>query len=139
MRWAFSLLFRVFFDTGDGYLEGVVIDCHLIPPQRGLFIATQINGNWRAIKQALNDHPLTSIVLSEGVVMAGSAEGILRSTDATKTWEKASEGLAIPYIRWMASSSNHCHAYPEYESHDTDDLFVPDSPPVLSVLSTEVD
>jgi hypothetical protein len=70
----------------------------------GLFIATQTNGDWSVIKQALNDQPLTSIVVSEGVVLVGSAGGILRSTDDAKTWEKASGGHTIPCIRWMAAS-----------------------------------
>jgi hypothetical protein len=70
----------------------------------GLFIATQTNGNWRVIKQALNDQPLTSIVVSEGVVLVGSAEGIWRSTDKGRSWKAANEGLAIPYVRWIAAS-----------------------------------
>jgi photosystem II stability/assembly factor-like uncharacterized protein len=70
----------------------------------GLFIATQTNGNWTVIGQALNEQPLTSIAVSEGVVLAGSAEGIWRSTDKGKTWKAANEGLAIPYVRWIAAS-----------------------------------
>ena len=70
----------------------------------GLFIATQTNGNWTLIRQALNEQPLTSIAVSEGVVLAGSAEGIWRSTDKGKTWKAANEGLAIPYVRWIAAS-----------------------------------
>jgi len=70
----------------------------------GLFIATQTNGNWTLIGQALNEQPLTSIAVSEGVVLAGSAEGIWRSTDKGKTWKAANEGLAIPYVRWIAAS-----------------------------------
>ena len=70
----------------------------------GLFIATQTNGNWTVTGQALNELPLTSIAVSEGVVLAGSAEGIWRSTDKGKTWKAANEGLAIPYVRWIAAS-----------------------------------
>ena len=70
----------------------------------GLFIATQTNGNWTVIGQALNEQPLTSIAVSEGVVLAGSAEGIWRSTDKGKTWKAANEGLAIHYVRWIAAS-----------------------------------
>jgi hypothetical protein len=70
----------------------------------GLFIATQTNGNWTVIGQALNEQPLTGIAVSEGVVLAGSAEGIWRSTDKGKTWKAANEGLAIPYVRWIAAS-----------------------------------
>ena len=70
----------------------------------GLFTATKTNGNWTVVGQALNEQPLTSIAVSEGVVLAGSAEGIWRSTDKGKTWKAANEGLAIPYVRWIAAS-----------------------------------
>ena len=70
----------------------------------GLFIATQTNGNWTVIGKALNEQALTSIAVSEGVVLAGSVEGIWRSTDKGKTWKAANEGLAIPYVRWIAAS-----------------------------------
>jgi photosystem II stability/assembly factor-like uncharacterized protein len=71
----------------------------------GLFIATQSNGNWTVSGQALNGEPLTSVAVSEGVLLAGSAEGIWRSTDHGKTWKKTNGGLSIPYVRWMAAES----------------------------------
>lgn len=70
----------------------------------GLFIATQTNGNWTVIGQALNEQPLTSIAVYEGVGLAGSAEGIWRATDGGKTWKAANDGLTIPYVRWIAAS-----------------------------------
>jgi hypothetical protein len=71
----------------------------------GLFIATQSNGNWTVSGQALNGEPLTSVVVSEGVLLAGSVEGIWRSADNGKSWEKTNGGLSIPYVRWMAAES----------------------------------
>lgn len=71
----------------------------------GLFIATQSNGNWVLSEQALKDQALTSVAVSERVVLAGSTEGIWRSSDNGKTWGKANSGLAIPYVRWIAASS----------------------------------
>ena len=72
----------------------------------GLFIATQNNGHWTVIGQALNDQPLTSLATSGEVILAGSTEGIWRSTDKGKTWLAASAGLEIPYVRWLAASSS---------------------------------
>lgn len=69
----------------------------------GLFIATQSNGHWTVNGQALKDHPLTSIAFSEGVILAGSAEGIWRSADNGKTWMAANDGLEIRYVRWLAA------------------------------------
>jgi photosystem II stability/assembly factor-like uncharacterized protein len=71
----------------------------------GLFIATQTNGRWSATGQALHDQPLTSIAITGEVVLAGSTEGIWRSTDKGKTWMAAGEGLEIPYVRWLAAAS----------------------------------
>lgn len=71
----------------------------------GLFIATQTNGNWNIVRHALKEQPLTSIVVSGGVILAGTTEGIWRSTDNGQTWNKANKNLAIRYVRWMAAPS----------------------------------
>ena len=72
----------------------------------GLFVATQTNGNWTIVRQALKEQPLTSVVVSEGVILAGTKDGIWRSTDSGQTWNKANKNLAIRYVRWMAASTN---------------------------------
>jgi hypothetical protein len=52
----------------------------------GLFIATQTDGNWTIVRQALKEQPLTSVAVSKGVILAGTTEGIWRSTDNGQTW-----------------------------------------------------
>lgn len=71
----------------------------------GIFIATQTNGDWSVRGHALGDRTLTSITVSEEVVLAGSVEGLWRSTDAGKTWKPANEGLSVPYVRRLEASS----------------------------------
>jgi len=71
----------------------------------GLFVATQTDGNWTIIRQALKEQPLTSVVVSQGIILAGTTEGIWRSTDNGQTWNKANKNLTIRYVRWMAASS----------------------------------
>src|SRR5690606_17536606 len=44
----------------------------------------------------------TSVIAREGVILAGTTEGIFRSDDLGATWEIASTGLTIPHARWMA-------------------------------------
>jgi hypothetical protein len=51
----------------------------------GLFIATQNHGHWSVTGQALNDQPLTSLAISEEVVLAGSTDGHLRSKPRGRT------------------------------------------------------
>lgn len=70
----------------------------------GLFIATQIDGSWSVVRQALNDQPLTSVAVSGGSVLAGSTEGVWRSTDRGKSWSRSDEGLAIRRVRWVEAS-----------------------------------
>ncbi|MHC4464622.1 MAG: WD40/YVTN/BNR-like repeat-containing protein [Planctomycetota bacterium] len=72
----------------------------------GLFIAAQTNGEWRIGGQALTEHSLTSVVVSEGIILAGTVDGIWRSYDKGKSWNKADKHLTIPYVRWLAGSSN---------------------------------
>ena len=71
----------------------------------GLFIVTQNNGEWNIVKHTLKDHSLTSIAVTEGIIMAGTKSGVRRSADNGQTWHEADQGLAIRYVRWMASSS----------------------------------
>jgi photosystem II stability/assembly factor-like uncharacterized protein len=70
----------------------------------GLFIVSQTEGEWNIVKHTLKDHSLTSIAVTEGVILAGTRDGVWRSTDNGRTWNESNRNLAIPYVRWMASS-----------------------------------
>ena len=71
----------------------------------GLFIATQTDGQWNVVKHTLKDHSLTSIAVTEGVILAGGRDGIWRSRDNGQTWTESNRNLGIRYVRWMASSA----------------------------------
>jgi photosystem II stability/assembly factor-like uncharacterized protein len=71
----------------------------------GLFIVTQTDGNWEIVKHTLNEKNLTSIAVSEGVIIAGTTDGIWRSSDNGKSWKESNDGLSIRHVRWIASSS----------------------------------
>jgi len=72
----------------------------------GLFIITQANGNWNIVGHSLTDKSLTGVVALEGVILAGTAEGIWRSTDNGRSWSEADATLAIRHVRCMAGSSD---------------------------------
>jgi len=71
----------------------------------GLFIATQTNGGWETVRHTLKEKALTSIAVSEGVIIAGTADGIWRSSDNVKSWHESNGRLSIRHARWIASSS----------------------------------
>ncbi len=71
----------------------------------GLFIAAQTDGQWHIVEHTLKDHSLTSVAVSRGVIVAGTRDGIWRSTDNGQTWTESNRDLAIRYVRWMASSA----------------------------------
>ena len=72
----------------------------------GLYIVSQANSNWNVVGHTLTDQSLTAVVTSEGVLLAGTAKGIWRSSDNGRSWSEAKEGLAILHVRWMAGSSD---------------------------------
>lgn len=71
----------------------------------GLFIVTQTDGQWNVVKHTLKDHSLTSVAVAEGVILAGTKDGIWRSVDNGRTWQESNRNLAIRYVRWMTSSA----------------------------------
>ena len=71
----------------------------------GLFIVTQTDGQWNIVKHTLKNQSLTSIAVTEGVILAGTRDGIWRSTDNGRSWNESNTNLAIRYVRWLASSS----------------------------------
>ena len=71
----------------------------------GLFIATQTNGDWEIIRHTLKGKALTSIAVSEGAIIAGTTDGIWRSSDNGKSWNESNGRLSIRHVRWIGSSS----------------------------------
>ncbi|MFQ5796894.1 MAG: hypothetical protein ACE5JP_17875 [Candidatus Bipolaricaulia bacterium] len=57
---------------------------------------------WRETSRGLTGHRVTSVIAREGVILVGSTDGVFRSDDLGNTWQKASTGLTIRHVRWMA-------------------------------------
>jgi photosystem II stability/assembly factor-like uncharacterized protein len=72
----------------------------------GLFIATQTDGQWHIVKHTLKEQSLTSVAVTGDVILAGSRDGIWRSTDNGRTWTESNRNLGIRYVRWMTSSAS---------------------------------
>ncbi len=70
----------------------------------GVFIVTQTNGDWEIVRHALKEKAITSIAASEGVIIAGTTDGLWRSSDNGKSWHESNNRLAIRHVRWIVSS-----------------------------------
>ena len=75
----------------------------LLATEHGLSICESEGGNWRESSRGLADHRVTSVIAREGVILAGTTDGIFRSDDSGKTWQEASLGLSTRHVRWLAN------------------------------------
>src|SRR6185503_8758633 len=67
-----------------------------------LVVCRQEGESWQEIRRGLAGHEVTSVIAREGVILAGTTEGVHRSDDLGRTWREASAGLLVPRVRWLA-------------------------------------
>lgn len=67
-----------------------------------IVFADHAGGRWRVIRRALAGKNVTAVIAREGVVIAGTTEGLLRSGDGGISWEAINNGLTHLHIRWLA-------------------------------------
>lgn len=70
--------------------------------RNGLAMAQHGDDGWQLEKFMLEGREVTSVIAREGVVLAGTRRGIVRSDDGGETWEPADSGLRIEHVRWLA-------------------------------------
>lgn len=68
----------------------------------GLVIGERNADGWHEIKRTLAQHHLTSVIAREGVILAGTTNGVFRSDNRGHSWQAASTGLTQRHIRWLA-------------------------------------
>lgn len=68
----------------------------------GLVVCRRDGDEWTESSRSLAGRRLTSVIAREGVILAGTPDGILRSGDLGSTWEEASAGLTTRHVRWLA-------------------------------------
>lgn len=74
----------------------------LIATEKGLVICERDGDNWRESIRGLTDKEVTSVIAREGVILAGTTEGVFRSDDLGESWQEAGNGLSIRHVRWLA-------------------------------------
>jgi photosystem II stability/assembly factor-like uncharacterized protein len=78
------------------------MDKLLLATESGLVICERDHGGWREIARRLAEHQVTSVIAREGVILAGTTQGVFRSDDLGQTWREASRGLTERRVRWLA-------------------------------------
>ncbi len=68
----------------------------------GVTIAEQQQAGWQVVGEGLAEHQVTTIIAREGVILAGTRDGIFRSDDGGQSWAEASRGLGVRHVRWLA-------------------------------------
>ncbi len=51
---------------------------------------------------ALEGHRVTSVMAREGVILAGTTQGVFRSENGGASWAEASRNITVRHVRWMA-------------------------------------
>src|SRR5690349_8043657 len=74
----------------------------ILATEQGIVICELKDKGWQESLHSLKDQHVTSVIAREGVVLAGTENGIFRSDDEGQTWEEASNGLTARHVRWMA-------------------------------------
>ncbi len=74
----------------------------IIGTGRGVSIVQRGACEWCEVRRGLVDQHVTSVIAREGVILAGTTNGIFRSDDVGQTWREASAGLTEQHVRWLA-------------------------------------
>jgi photosystem II stability/assembly factor-like uncharacterized protein len=74
----------------------------ILATDHGVVICKQEEGSWYESARSLADQQVTCVIAREGTILAGTKNGIFRSSDMGGSWTEASNGLTARHIRWMA-------------------------------------
>lgn len=74
----------------------------VLTTRQGFARCSLARDEWLPVSASLPDRSLTSLIAREGVILAGSPQGVLRSDDAGAHWRDASVGLTTLHVRWLA-------------------------------------
>src|SRR5437763_9238908 len=74
----------------------------ILASTNGAIVLERDRGAWRETARGLVDQRVTSVIAREGVILAGTTDGVFRSDDLGRTWQAASAGLAQRHVRWLA-------------------------------------
>ncbi len=74
----------------------------ILATRSGLVIARQEGADWRIERHTLADQQISSVIARQGVIIAGTPQGLLRSEDWGQSWQQINRGLDHLHVRWLA-------------------------------------
>jgi photosystem II stability/assembly factor-like uncharacterized protein len=77
-------------------------DMLLLATAHGFVTLARDGDGWREVLRGLEKQQVTSVIAREGVILAGTTDGVFRSDDLGHSWRAASAGLTHRHVRWMA-------------------------------------
>jgi photosystem II stability/assembly factor-like uncharacterized protein len=72
----------------------------LIGTNEGLILGD--GEDWVELERFLTGRKITSVIAREGVILAGTPDGVLRSDDGGGNWREVNVGLTNRHVRWLA-------------------------------------
>jgi photosystem II stability/assembly factor-like uncharacterized protein len=79
------------------------MDDHLfVATTTGLAICQHRDGDWHETDRGLRHQNVTSVIAREGVILAGTTDGVYFSDDLGRNWRSVSVGLTHRHVRWLA-------------------------------------
>ena len=72
-----------------------------IATDHGIVIFEQTTEGWEERGGGLTGQHITSITTQQGAILAGTRDGVQRSTDGCGTWWPVNDGLTEHHIRWI--------------------------------------
>src|SRR5678816_3234839 len=74
----------------------------LLATSNGLAVYERHQNTWRFTRRGMAGQEMLCVIAREGVILAGSRQGVWRSDDLGQSWHAASTGLTQPHVRWLA-------------------------------------
>jgi photosystem II stability/assembly factor-like uncharacterized protein len=68
----------------------------------GIYVHERRAAGWTQVRGGLDGRHVTSVTARSGSVLAGTREGVYRSSDLGQSWWPSSSGLGVRHVRWLA-------------------------------------
>ena len=78
----------------------------ILATDQGIVIFQRDQTDRQESARGLSDQNITSVTVQNEMILAGTEDGIFRSTDSGKSWDEITEGLTVRHIRWIAHHPN---------------------------------